>query len=81
MLALYPFPSSPIAWLALDACTMTFPANSVDIAINEGAFDARLYGSFFDLTDEAKANVMAYVDQVARVFKPDGGKWLYVTSQ
>jgi hypothetical protein len=40
-----------------------------------------LYGSLLDLANEVKANVKTYLDQVARVLKPDGGKWLYVTWQ
>ena len=58
---------------------MTFPGNWIDIAIDKGAFDVMLYGSLLNLPNEAKAKVKTYLDQVARVLKPDGGKWLYVT--
>jgi hypothetical protein len=58
--------------------TMTFLANPVDIAIGKGALHAMPYGSLLDLADEVQANVKTYVDQVARVSKPDGGEWLYV---
>ena len=37
-----------------------------------------LWGSLWDLEDEVKQNVEAYVSEVARILKP-GGIWLYVT--
>jgi hypothetical protein len=76
MSALHAFLDLPITWLAMDVCTMTFP---VDIAIDKGTLDAMLYGSLLDLANEVKANLKTYLDQVARVLKSDGGKWLYVT--
>jgi len=65
----------------MDVCTMTFPANWVDIAIDKGALDAMHNGSLLDLANEFKANMKTYLHQVARVLKPDGGKWLYVRWQ
>jgi hypothetical protein len=65
-----------ITWLTMNVCTMAFP---IDIAIDKGTLDAMLYGSLLDLANEVKANLKTYLDQVARVLKSDGGKWLYVT--
>jgi len=81
MSTLRAFLDLPITWLTMDVCTMTFPANWVDIAIDKGALDAMHNGSLLDLANEFKANMKTYLHQVARVLKPDGGKWLYVRWQ
>jgi EEF1A lysine methyltransferase 4 len=75
MSALHAFLDLPITWLTMDVCTMTFPANWVDIAVDKGALDAMHNDSLLDLANEVKANVKAYLDQVAKVLKPNGGKW------
>jgi len=72
MSALHAFLDLPVTWLTMGVCTITFPANRVDIAIDKGAFDTMFYGSLLDLANEVKANVKTYLDQVVRVLKPDG---------
>jgi len=65
-------------WEVMDVRQLSFPADSLDIAIDKATLDAMLYGSLWDPPDEVKRNVKAYVDEVARVLIP-GGKWLYIT--
>jgi hypothetical protein len=81
MSTLRAFLDPPITWLTMDVRTMPFAADSVNIAIDKGALDDMLCGSLLDLADEVRANAKARMDQVARVSKRDGGKWLYVMGQ
>jgi hypothetical protein len=72
MSALHAFLDLLVTWLTMGVCTITFPANRVDIAIDKGALDTMFYGSLLDLANEVKANVKTYLDQVVRVLKSDG---------
>ncbi|KAK4991673.1 hypothetical protein LTR50_001681 [Elasticomyces elasticus] len=65
-------------WRVMDVRHTEFDAESIDVAIDRATLDALLYGSLWDPEDEVRANVKAYVDEVARILKP-GGKWLYIT--
>ncbi|KAF2140222.1 uncharacterized protein K452DRAFT_230941 [Aplosporella prunicola CBS 121167] len=65
-------------WLVMDVRDLKFPADHFDVAVDKATLDAMLYGSLWDPPDEVRANVKAYVDEVARVLKP-GCKWLYIT--
>ncbi|KAK3640547.1 hypothetical protein LTR56_011886 [Elasticomyces elasticus] len=67
-----------IEWMKMDIRHLTFEAESFDICIDKATLDAMLYGSLWDPEDEVRANVKAYVDEVARVLKT-GGVWIYVT--
>ncbi|KAK5119824.1 hypothetical protein LTR85_007150 [Meristemomyces frigidus] len=68
-----------ITWQEMDIRHLTFPAHhSFDICIDKATLDAMLYGSLWNPADDVKANVKAYVDEVARVLAP-GGVWLYIT--
>jgi EEF1A lysine methyltransferase 4 len=67
-----------LEWRVMNVCDMTFPSQSFNIAIDKGTLDAMVSGSLPVLGEEVRANVQAYVDEVARVLKP-GGKWLCVT--
>ncbi|KAK5728657.1 hypothetical protein LTR15_001794 [Elasticomyces elasticus] len=70
--------SPEIEWMEMDIRNLTFDAESFDVCIDKATLDAMLYGSLWDPEDEVRANVKAYVDEVARVLKP-GGVWVYVT--
>jgi EEF1A lysine methyltransferase 4 len=67
-----------IIWQTMDIRHLTYSDSSFDVCIDKATLDAMLYGSLWDPPDEVKANVKAYVDEVARVLKK-GGKWIYVT--
>ncbi|TKA79859.1 hypothetical protein B0A49_01567 [Cryomyces minteri] len=65
-------------WVVMDVRKLAFEDGSYDVAIDKATLDAMLYGSLWDPPDEVKANIKAYVDEIARVLRP-GGKWLYIT--
>lgn len=67
-----------LEWQVMDVRSMDLPAQSFDAAIDKGTLDAMLYGALWDLEQEVKDNVKAYVDGVARVLEK-GGRWLCVT--
>ncbi|MCJ1421107.1 hypothetical protein MMC32_007469 [Xylographa parallela] len=70
-----------LEWRVADVRHLSLDDASIDIAIDkasQGTLDAMLYGSQWDPPAAVRANVRAYVDEVARVLKP-GGRWLYVT--
>ena len=54
---------------------MTLPIAFLDVAIDKATLDAMLYGTLRDPEDKVKANVKAYLDDVARLWRPEGGKW------
>lgn len=67
-----------IAWEVMDIRQLTFADASFDVCIDKATLDAMLYGSLWDPEDEVKANVEAYIDEVARVLRP-GGRFVYIT--
>jgi ubiquinone/menaquinone biosynthesis C-methylase UbiE len=66
-------------WKVMDVRKLEMPDASFDVATDKGTLDAMLHGSPWDPEDDVKANVKAYVDEVARVLKP-GGRWFYITN-
>jgi EEF1A lysine methyltransferase 4 len=67
-----------LEWKVMDVRKMELVDGLFNVAIDKGTLDAMLHGSLWDPEDDVKANVRAYVDEVARVLKP-GGTWLYIT--
>ncbi|KAI9805197.1 MAG: hypothetical protein M1825_001033 [Sarcosagium campestre] len=68
-----------IEWLVMDIRDMHVLDDArFDIAIDKGTLDAFLHGSLWTPPSDVVENVAAYVDEVARVLKPNG-KWLYVS--
>lgn len=68
-----------ITWIRGDVREMREVATqSIDVAFDKGTLDAMIYGSPWSPPDQVKANTARYMDEVARVLKPDG-IFLYVT--
>ena len=65
-------------WRVEDVRKLNLQDSSFDMAIDKGTLDAMLYGSQWNPPDEVQNNVHQYVDEVARVLKPEG-RWLYIT--
>lgn len=70
---------SGLSWAVMDVRALTLPDSSIDIAIDKATLDAMIHGSLWDPPAEVRENVGKYVDEVARVLRGNGGKWIYIT--
>ena len=68
-----------LKWAVMDIRSLTLPDSSIDVAIDKGTLDAMIHGSLWDPPEDVRSNVGKYCDEVERVLKKNGGKWLYIT--